>query len=89
MSADNDKNLTHLDEAGRVHMVDVGDKPVTSRRARAGGFVLLSEDTLSLIMAGKLKKGEALELARVAGIMAAKKNRGFNPSVSPLAAIPG
>ena len=76
--------LTHLDESGRVRMVDVGDKDVTSRKAKAFGAVYLAEETLELIMGGRLKKGDALQLARVAGIMAAKQTSNIIPLCHPL-----
>ncbi len=65
--------LTHLDERGRARMVDVGDKPVTRREAIARGRVVMAPATLDAIIGGKLKKGEALAAARIAGIMAAKR----------------
>jgi len=64
--------LTHLDERGRIRMVDVGEKPVTRREAIARGEVRMAPATLQAIIGGKLKKGEALAAARIAGIMAAK-----------------
>ncbi|MBF0528070.1 MAG: cyclic pyranopterin monophosphate synthase MoaC [Deltaproteobacteria bacterium] len=76
--------LTHLDADGRVRMVDVGDKEITSRRAMAVGAVLLSEETLALITSGGLKKGDALTTARLAGIMAAKKTSDLIPLCHPL-----
>jgi cyclic pyranopterin phosphate synthase len=65
--------LTHLDAEGRAHMVDVGEKDVTWREAVARGAVLMRPETLQLIMAGGLPKGDVLAVARVAGIMAAKR----------------
>jgi cyclic pyranopterin monophosphate synthase len=65
--------LTHLDRRGRVRMVDVGEKPVTRREAVARGSVRMQPATLDAIMGGRLKKGEALAAARLAGIMAAKR----------------
>ncbi|HUA35901.1 MAG TPA: cyclic pyranopterin monophosphate synthase MoaC [Candidatus Binataceae bacterium] len=65
--------LTHLDERGRVRMVDVGEKPITRREAIARGRVTMAPATLDAIIGGKLKKGEALAAARIAGIMAAKR----------------
>ena len=84
MSSDDKPRLTHLDESGRARMVDVGDKDVTSRRASARGEVRMSEETLALVMGGGLKKGDALELARVAGIMAAKRTPDLIPLCHPL-----
>ena len=65
--------LTHLDRDGRIRMVDVGAKPVTRREAIARGRVKMAAATLDAIVGGKLKKGEALAAARIAGIMAAKR----------------
>ena len=65
--------LTHFDEHGASRMVDVGDKPPTSRRARASGLVRMAPATLARIRAGQLSKGDVLEVARLAGIMAAKQ----------------
>jgi cyclic pyranopterin monophosphate synthase len=71
--------LTHVDERGRVRMVDVGTKPVTRRAAIARGRIAMAPATLDAIMGGKLKKGEALAAARIAGIMAAKKTQELIP----------
>ncbi|MBX3503935.1 MAG: cyclic pyranopterin monophosphate synthase MoaC [Parvibaculum sp.] len=79
------KKLTHLDEKGAARMVDVSDKPVTSRSATAKGAVSMKPATLKLILADKLKKGNALEVARLAGIMAAKKTPDLIPLCHPLA----
>ena len=76
--------LTHLDETGRARMVDVGDKDVTSRRAVARGEIRLADETLDLIVSGGLKKGDAVALARVAGIMAAKRASEIIPLCHPL-----
>lgn len=76
--------LTHVDESGRARMVDVGDKSITSRRARARGVVRMKEETLDLLTAGKLKKGDAIETARIAGIMAAKRTAEIIPLCHPL-----
>lgn len=65
--------LTHFDESGASRMVDVSGKPVTERRARASGLVRMQPDTLSLIRDRKLAKGDVFEVARLAGIMAAKR----------------
>ena len=77
-------DLTHLDEAGRARMVDVGDKPVTRRTATAEGFVVLLPATLALLVAGELPKGEALATARIAGILAAKRCGELIPLCHPL-----
>jgi cyclic pyranopterin phosphate synthase len=65
--------LTHLDGRGRIRMVDVGEKAITRREAIARGQVRMAAATLEAIVGGKLKKGEALAAARIAGIMAAKR----------------
>lgn len=67
-----DDGLTHLDARGRANMVDVGGKPANARRAIAEALVRLDADTRALLFAGRLPKGEALAVARVAGIQAAK-----------------
>lgn len=73
-------NLSHYDGSGRVTMVDVGDKPVTSRTAVASCKVLLSPETIASIRENSTPKGDPLEIARIAGIMAAKKT----PELIPL-----
>ncbi len=79
-----DPIMTHLDPQGRVHMVDVGDKPITSRSAVAEGFILLQSATLHAITVGAVPKGEVLGAARIAGIMAAKKTGELIPLCHPL-----
>jgi cyclic pyranopterin phosphate synthase len=76
--------LTHLSPAGRADMVDVTDKAVTTRTARAGGAVIMSPATLDLILAGEAKKGDVIGTARIAGIMAAKKTHELIPLCHPL-----
>jgi cyclic pyranopterin monophosphate synthase len=76
--------LTHLDETGRAHMVDVGNKPDTDRVAIARGEVLMKKGTLELIRAGALKKGDVLTVAQVAGIAAAKRTSDLIPLCHPL-----
>ncbi len=76
--------LTHLNEAGEAHMVDVGDKPVTHRIAVAEGRIRMQPQTLQLITAGGHAKGDVLGVARVAGIMAAKKTAELIPLCHPL-----
>ncbi len=71
--------LTHLDSRGRIRMVDVGEKPVTRREAVARGKITMARTTLSAILGGRLKKGEALAAARLAGIMAAKHTHELIP----------
>ena len=77
--------LTHLNEAGEAHMVDISAKPPTSRAARATGRVNMSSDTLKALRAGALKKGDALAAARLAGIMAAKQTAALIPLCHPIA----
>ena len=76
--------LTHLNDAGEAHMVDVGDKDETSRSATAGGTVKMQAKTLALIQSGSAKKGDVLATARLAGIMAAKKTSDLIPLCHPL-----
>ncbi|MGI9860583.1 cyclic pyranopterin monophosphate synthase MoaC [Moorella naiadis] len=76
--------LTHLDARGRARMVDVGAKAVTERVAVARGRVLMSQETLGLIMEGRMPKGDVLAVARVAGIMAAKETGALIPLCHPL-----
>jgi cyclic pyranopterin phosphate synthase len=76
--------LTHLDSKGRARMVDVTEKAVTSRRAIAESFIRLSRRTLSLLRRGALPKGNALETARLAGILAAKQTPVLIPLCHPL-----
>lgn len=71
--------LTHLDEAGRARMVDVGDKAVTARRAVARARLRLRPETAALLAEGRLPKGDALAVARLAGIMAAKRTSELIP----------
>ena len=77
-------DLTHLDDAGAAHMVDIGGKPVTAREAVATGRLALSPEALAAIRDGTLKKGDALAAARIAGIMAAKKTAELIPLCHPL-----
>lgn len=76
--------LTHFNEQGRAHMVDVGMKPVTQREALAGGEILVSPEVLQKIKDGTMKKGDVLAVAQVAGIMAAKRNWELIPMCHPL-----
>ncbi len=76
--------LTHLDDQGQVHMVDVGDKPNTRRVAIAEGRIAMGPETLDLIIHGGHKKGDVLGIARIAGIMAAKKTAELIPLCHPL-----
>jgi cyclic pyranopterin phosphate synthase len=81
--------LTHLDESGAAHMVDVGAKAVTTREAVAEGMIRMQPATLRLILEGGHKKGDVLAVARVAGIMAAKKTAELVPlcHAIPISAI--
>jgi len=65
--------LTHIDEQGQARMVDVGEKPTTHRIAKAQGFISMRKETLDLVLSGGHKKGDVLAVARVSGILAAKK----------------
>jgi cyclic pyranopterin phosphate synthase len=76
--------LTHLDEAGHAHMVDVSNKAETARMARATATVLLTQEAMGLLIQGNLKKGDAMGVARVAGIMGAKKTSELIPLCHPL-----
>jgi cyclic pyranopterin phosphate synthase len=76
--------LTHLDEAGAAHMVDISSKPATTRVAVAEGRIGMTGEALAAIRDGALKKGDALAVARVAGIMAAKKTSDLIPLCHPL-----
>lgn len=77
--------LTHFDDKGAAHMVDVSEKPVTSRVAVARGRVLMTPETLAMIDEGRAKKGDVLAVARLAGIMGAKKTSDLIPLCHPLA----
>lgn len=72
-------SLTHVDEEGRARMVDVGGKPVTSRTAVASGFVRMAAATIEAIRTHSTPKGDPLEVARIAGIMAAKRTAELIP----------
>jgi len=76
--------LTHFDKDGQAHMVDVSDKPVTARIAVAEGAVVMAAETLAIITGGTAKKGDVLGVARLAGIMAAKKTADLIPLCHPL-----
>jgi cyclic pyranopterin phosphate synthase len=76
--------LSHLDEQGRAKMVDVSDKDITSRIAVARGTIHMRTETLALILDDKIEKGDVFSVARVAGIMAAKKTSDLIPMCHPL-----
>ena len=77
-------SLSHFDEAGQAHMVDVSDKEVTDRIAVAEGCVKMRPETLDYVLKGSAKKGDVLGIARIAGIMAAKKTADLIPLCHPL-----
>jgi len=76
--------LTHFDAEGRAHMVDVTDKAVTDRVARAESYVKMAPETLVIITEGRAKKGDVLGVARLAGIMASKRTADLIPLCHPL-----
>ena len=78
-------SLTHFDAQGQAHMVDVGAKPATHRIAVAEGRITMQPATLAIIQSGTAKKGDVLGIARIAGIMAAKKTSELIPLCHPLA----
>jgi cyclic pyranopterin phosphate synthase len=77
-------DLSHFDERGQSRMVDVGGKPITERMARASGLVRMAPATLALIRDRRLAKGDVLEVARLAGIMGAKRTSELIPLCHPL-----
>lgn len=77
-------DLTHFDAKGAAHMVDVSDKPTTARLAVAAGAVKMAPETLALITEGQAKKGDVISVARLAGIMGAKKTADLIPLCHPL-----
>ncbi|GAB4519009.1 MAG: cyclic pyranopterin monophosphate synthase MoaC [Anaerolineae bacterium] len=76
--------LTHVDDSGRADMVDVGAKPDTERVAVAEGLVMMQPETLQLIREGTMKKGDVLTVARIAGIMGAKRTAELIPLCHPI-----
>ena len=76
--------FTHFDETGAAHMVDVSEKPSTARIATAGAWVKMARETLDLIQEGRAKKGDVISVARLAGIMGAKKTPDLIPLCHPL-----
>lgn len=76
--------LSHIDESGKAHMVDVGAKPDSERTAVARGEVIVTPETLALIQAGLMKKGDVLTVAQLAGIMGAKKTSELIPLTHPI-----
>ncbi|WEJ56647.1 cyclic pyranopterin monophosphate synthase MoaC [Devosia sp. FJ2-5-3] len=79
-----DQRLTHLDAKGQAHIVDIGEKAVTRRRAVAQARLTGEAETIATIMGGSLQKGDALAVARIAGIMAAKKTSELIPLCHPI-----
>ena len=77
-------DFTHFNEQGRAKMVDVGDKPVTTRTAVAAARVLVSRETFELIRSGGMKKGDVLTVAQVAGVMGAKRTPELIPMCHPI-----
>ncbi|MCB1472476.1 MAG: cyclic pyranopterin monophosphate synthase MoaC [Rhodobiaceae bacterium] len=82
--SDTAAKLTHVDASGKAQMVDVGDKAMTERVAVAEGRITMQPLTLDLILSGEAKKGDVLAVARIAGIMAAKKTHELIPLCHPL-----
>ncbi len=78
------RRLSHVDPKGRVRMVDVGGKPVTSRVAVARGRVFMHRETLALLRDGRAEKGDVLTIAHVAGVLAAKRTADIIPLAHPL-----
>ncbi|CAB4629804.1 unannotated protein [freshwater metagenome] len=78
------EKLSHINDDGNAHMVDVSDRAITQRSARASGKVVLSKSVLSLIAEGKTPKGDVLATARIAGIMGAKKTPELIPLCHPI-----
>ena len=77
-------DFTHFNDQGRAKMVDVGEKPVTTRTAVAAGRVLVNESTFALIQSGGMKKGDVLTVAQVAGVMGAKRTPDLIPMCHPI-----
>ena len=81
----NEKKLTHFNESGEAHMVDVHEKADTYRVAKAEGTIFVNEDAFAAISQGTAKKGDVLGIARIAGIMGAKNNASLIPLCHPIA----
>ncbi len=80
----NGKDFTHFNDEGRAKMVNVGEKGVTHRTARAQGRVFVNADTFELIKTGGMKKGDVLTVAQVAGVMGAKRTKDIIPMCHPI-----
>ena len=78
------QDFTHFNDQGRARMVDVGEKPVTVRKAVAAGRVLVSQETFALIQSGGMKKGDVLTVAQIAGVMGAKRTPDLIPMCHPI-----
>jgi len=76
--------FSHTDASGKANMVDVGDKPIQQREAKASGKIILSETTIGLIKENIIKKGDVISIAEIAGIMGAKKTSELIPLCHPL-----
>ena len=81
---ESDRNLSHLNSKGDVHMVDVGDRPSSVREAHAQGSIQMDRETLDLILRGETPKGDVLAVARIAAIQAAKRTWELIPLCHPL-----
>ena len=81
----NHKELTHFDQAGQAHMVDVGNKDVTHRIAKASGVIRMLPETLALVLSGNHRKGDVIGIARIAAITATKRTADLIPLCHPLA----
>lgn len=84
MTTSMDKGLTHFDEAGKAHMVDIGEKNETHRVAMATGNIRMKPETLAVIQTGSAQKGDVLGIARIAAIMGAKRTSDLIPLCHPL-----
>lgn len=82
---ENSSALTHVNDRGQAHMIEVGSKDITSRQARARGRVICAPETVDVLKAGELRKGDALAVARIAGIAAAKRTSDLIPLCHPIA----
>ena len=78
------EKLNHFNEAGQAHMVDVGAKDITERKATAHGFIRMLTETFQIVKSGTAKKGDVLGIARIAGIMAVKKTPELIPLAHPI-----
>src|SRR5579862_9200981 len=84
MATSKSRRLSHVDARGRVKMVDVADKPITAREAIARGSITMSREAVRLVRSGRVKKGDPLQTARLAGILAAKQTSALIPLCHPL-----